>query len=220
MANSVASNPSLDPGLSNPTNCESLTPSKNMANSSAGHSWSTGAQVEWGGALSISPWAQPTAPCQEDFLKNGMSHQTGKTPSPLGEGRSVEGRMLRAPLEEEGLCGQQEGNDHQQPCAPSQDVHLKNSGQKKAGKSCEQRSTPADGNVDDDQQQQCAPRQDDHLENSGHKMAGKTCEQRRTPADGNVGNEQQQPCAPRQDDYLKNSSHNMAGKTCEQALVL
>jgi hypothetical protein len=54
--------------------------------------------------------------------------------------------MLRVPLEEEGLRGLQmgnEGNDRQQLCAPSQEVHLKDSGQDKAGKSCEQRSTTA-----------------------------------------------------------------------------
>ena len=181
------------------------------------HSSGTGAQAERGGGA-LRPRAQPIAPCHEDFLKYGMSHKTGKTLSPLGEGRSVEWRMLRAPLDrEEGLCGQQEGNEHQQHCAPSHEVHLKNSGHDKAGKTYQQRRTPADGNASNEQQQQpCAPRQDDHSKNSGHSMAGKTCEQRRTPAEGNIGNDQQQLCAPRQDDHSKNSGHRKAGKTWEQ----
>ena len=118
-----------------------------------------------------------------------MSHKTGKTLSPLGEGRSVEWRMLRAPLDrEEGLCGQQEGNEHQQHCAPSHEVHLKNSGHDKAGKTYQQRRTPADGNASNEQQQQpCAPRQDDHSKNSGHRKAGKTWEQRCTSADSYPG---------------------------------
>ena len=156
MTNSMAprreSNPSLDPGLLTLVNCESLTPPRHMANSSASRSWGTGAQAERGGGA-LRPRAQPIAPCHEDFLKYGMSHKTGKTLSPLGEGRSVEWRMLRAPLDrEEGLCGQQEGNEHQQHCAPSHEVHLKNSGHDKAGKTYQQRRTPADGNASNEQQ--------------------------------------------------------------------
>ena len=89
---------------------------------------------------------QPAAPCPEDLLTYGVSNQTSKTLSPLGEGRSVERSELRVPLGEEGLRWQQEGNDAQQRCAPHQEDHLKNSGQDKAGKTyvSEHRRTNAD----------------------------------------------------------------------------
>ena len=71
----------------------------------------------WGGRGSemedaTSPWTQPIAPSQElGLLKYGGPDQmTGKTLSPLGEGRIAEGSKLRVPLGEEGLRGQQEGN--------------------------------------------------------------------------------------------------------------
>ena len=64
----------------------------------------------WGGRGSemedaTSPWTQPIAPSQElGLLKYGGPDQmTGKTLSPLGEGRIAEGSKLRVPLGEEGL---------------------------------------------------------------------------------------------------------------------